>query len=132
MWFNESTTGMIGAIIGCLVGGIGGVMGTLSRLWAEKGKHRKAVKVFLTAFHINGIMLAVTGLLAICLGQAWYVWYAFLLPGALMIVLHFVLKTKLQNHIWPPKRGKWKSPTLDCVFRNRIAPLPLTFRCSRL
>lgn len=95
MWFDGSTAGMMGAIFGCVIGGVGGTMGTLSRIWAAKGKHRKTVTAFLYVFLGAGAILTAIGLAALLGGQPQHVWYIFILTGPLMIVLGIFLKREI-------------------------------------
>ncbi|MCW5756386.1 MAG: hypothetical protein KIT54_04030 [Phycisphaeraceae bacterium] len=83
-WFGEQMAGVVGgglgAAMGTIFGGIGGgVGGTL----AAMGRARTLVLGFFIAGVVVGLGLAITGLVALAMGQPWWVWCSFLLPGVL-------------------------------------------------
>jgi hypothetical protein len=71
--------GIFGGIIGCF----GGVLGCL----AGFGKARKFVMTTTKTFIALGMLLTITGIVAIACGQPFFVWYIFLLPGVVLTLI---------------------------------------------
>ena len=87
-WFDQQTSGLIGALLGAGIGaGFGGIGGAMAGVLAPRGRAKPLVYgVFLSGVVI-GILLAGTGLVALLLGQPRYVWYALGFPGFLVAVV---------------------------------------------
>ena len=62
-------------------GGFGGIGGGVGGPLASMGKARGLVVGMFAAGFLFGLGLAATGLVALVIGQPWYVWFVFLLPG---------------------------------------------------
>lgn len=81
-WFDEQTAGLVGGLLGAGVGTVfGGIGGGVGGPLAAMGKARAFV---LGIFYFGlavGVGLAITGLAALVMGQPWWVWMSFLLPG---------------------------------------------------
>jgi hypothetical protein len=75
-WFEPS---MFGALFGGLVGGVGGtgagILGALAGTLAPQGKGRALILGGMYMFVALGLCLAVAGLVALILGQPWYIWF---------------------------------------------------------
>ncbi|MEQ8316673.1 MAG: hypothetical protein RIE77_12440 [Phycisphaerales bacterium] len=81
-WFTEQAAGFVGAVVGVIYGaGFGGLGGGIGGPLAAMGKARTLVVGTFAAGCAFGLALAATGLVALVLGQPWYVWFVFLLPG---------------------------------------------------
>ena len=87
-WFSEQAAGMIGAAIGVGLGaGFGGLGGGLGGPLAAAGRARGLVLGVFAIGFVLGLALALAGLVALVLGQPWYVWLVFLLPGVVASVI---------------------------------------------
>ena len=81
-WFTEQAAGFVGGAIGVVLGaGFGGIGGGIGGPLAAAGKARGLVLGIFAAGLLIGLGLALVGLVAMILGQPWYVWFVFLLPG---------------------------------------------------
>jgi len=81
-WFTEQTAGMVGVAIGVGLGaGFGGIGGGLGGPLAAMGKAKGLVLGIFGLGLVIGVGLALTGLVALVMGQPWHVWFVFLLPG---------------------------------------------------
>ncbi|UYV13392.1 MAG: hypothetical protein NCW75_03685 [Phycisphaera sp.] len=81
-WFTEQTAGMVGTIIGVGLGaGFGGIGGGVGGPLAGMGKAKGFVLGIFALGLLIGIGLALTGLVALVMGQPWHVWFVFLAPG---------------------------------------------------
>lgn len=79
-WFNP----MWGFLPGTLLGAVGGsVLGILAGVLAPQGKARSLVYGVNTFFFISGVVLLILGVVALCTGQPYGIWYALLLPGVM-------------------------------------------------
>lgn len=83
-WFDEQTAGMVGGLLGAGVGGVlGGIGGGVGGPLAAMGK-AKAFVVGIFCFGILvGVGLMLTGLVALAMGQPWWVWVSFIGPGVI-------------------------------------------------
>jgi hypothetical protein len=82
MWFDSQTAGMVGATIGVVLGaGFGGIGGGLGGPLAAAGRAKGLVLGIFALGLLMGVGLALTGLVALVLGQPWHVWFVFLTPG---------------------------------------------------
>lgn len=89
-WFGQNTAGTVGGIIGSVIGCYGGLLGCFCNYCINKGKS----KLILGLFKIGiaaGVILSVIGIAALILKQPYHVWYVFVLPGGLTIVLFSVM-----------------------------------------
>lgn len=81
-WFTEQTAGMVGTIIGVGLGaGFGGIGGGVGGPLAGMGKAKGLVMGIFVLGLLIGLGLAVTGVIALVMGQPWHVWFVFLMPG---------------------------------------------------
>lgn len=81
-WFTEQAAGFVGGGIGVVLGaGFGGIGGGLGGPLASMGKARGLVLGIFGLGLALGIGLALTGVVALVLGQPWHVWFVFLMPG---------------------------------------------------
>lgn len=81
-WFDEQTAGLVGGLLGAGVGTVfGGIGGGVGGPLAALGK----AKAFVLGIFIVGIACGVAmvgvALVALALGQPWWVWLSFLMPG---------------------------------------------------
>lgn len=84
-WWTEQGAGIAGAIIGGGGGSIfGGIGGGIGGPLAAMGKARSFVLGFFWLAILTGAALAIAGLVALALGQPWFVWTVLLGPGALI------------------------------------------------
>lgn len=92
LWFSEQAAGFVGAAVGVIYGaGFGGLGGGIGGPLAAMGKARTLVVGMFAAGFVFGVALAATGLVALVLGQPWYVWFVFLLPGVIGSLLFGML-----------------------------------------
>jgi hypothetical protein len=76
-WWSDPQGGLIGGIGGALYGICGGLIGTLCTL----GRGRRLALAVCWACVIGGALSLVIGVVALCLGQPYHVWYPPLLGG---------------------------------------------------
>lgn len=86
-WWTMQESGLVGAIVGGGLGGGFGIFGGIGGALATKGRARKAVTAIYLTFTAIGILLALTGILAVAIGQPYHVWYPLLLCGGILSVL---------------------------------------------
>lgn len=87
-WFDEQTAGIVGGLLGTVLGTVfGGIGGGVGGPLAAMGKARSLVLGFYVAGVVVGACLAATGVVALAMGQPWWVWFAFLLPGVLSVAI---------------------------------------------
>ena len=83
-WFNPAMYSWIpGTFYGTLLGMTGALAGTL----APKGKAKKLVFGLIYFFLIIAIIFLILGITAYFMGQPYGIWYGFLLPGILGVVI---------------------------------------------
>jgi hypothetical protein len=88
-WFDGRTAGMVGGILGSAIGLFGALIGCLCGAYLiPRGKGRRLTAGLLWFGIILGVLLLVTGLTALCLGQPYHVWCPFISPGILMLILN--------------------------------------------
>lgn len=95
-WFTQQQAGMLGGIIGTSFGCWGGLIGGLSGLCVRKGLKKLFYSLYGIGF-ATGIVMEITGLIALFTKQPYHVWYAFLLPGSLMTVLPAALFSTIRK-----------------------------------
>jgi len=91
-WTDRSaglTFGVLGALLGCLGGGVG--------LLASKGKARNVAFAMLRAMQVIGVGSLVAGIVAVCVGQPYAVYYPLILVGILCPALGFGLTPTLRK-----------------------------------
>ena len=84
-WFEN--WGLVGGLLGGGIGLLGGVYGTVVGICAPRGKAKRLVFGLHWFALLLGLALLVGGITALVTGQPYGVWYALLLPGALLTVL---------------------------------------------
>ncbi len=84
-WFENA--GQIGGLLGGGIGVLGGVYGTVVGICAPRGKAKRLVFGLHWFTLLLGLGLLGGGITALVTGQPYGVWYALLLPGALLTVL---------------------------------------------
>lgn len=82
-WWSEPTSGLVGGIGGGVVGLIGALIGGLAGL----GKARQLVVGLCVAVIAFGGLCLVAGIVAVTMGQPWYVYYPFLLGGVICVAV---------------------------------------------
>ena len=87
-WFENY--GLVGGLAGAGVGMLGAAYGTTVGLLAPRGKARGLVFAMHWTFLALGVVLLAAGITALVTGQPYGVWYALLLPGALVTILMMV------------------------------------------
>lgn len=85
-WWSAKQGGMIGGAVG-IFGGMIGCFGGLLGCLAGFGKARKFVLTTTKIFIALGMLLTITGIVAIACAQPFFVWYAFLLPGVILTLI---------------------------------------------
>jgi hypothetical protein len=85
-WWSEQQSGMVGGV-GGVFGGIIGCFGGLLGYLASMGKARKFVLTTTKIFIALGILLTITGIIAIAFRQPYFVWCVFLLPGVILTLV---------------------------------------------
>ncbi|MHC4651012.1 MAG: hypothetical protein ACYTES_09155 [Planctomycetota bacterium] len=87
-WFENY--GLVGGLAGGGVGVLGAVYGTTVGVLAPRGKGRAAVFAMHWTFLALGVLMLAAGITALATGQPYGVWYALLLPGALVTIMMMV------------------------------------------
>lgn len=82
-WWSEPSAGLVGGIGGSVLGLLGGLIGLLSGI----GVGRRFVINLCIAMIAFGAMCLVAGIVAVTLGQPWYVYYPFLLGGVISVAV---------------------------------------------
>ena len=95
-WFDQQSAGTIGAIFGCLGGGLGALVGCTSYYCVVKGRKKIIYSLFGLCIAI-GVVFLVLGLIALFAKQPYHVWYPFLLFGFLMTLLFGTLLPVMRN-----------------------------------
>lgn len=90
-WFSSQTGTLVGAFGGAAVGVLGAFIGVAGGLLAPRGKGRRLVLGLLLVQGVLGAGLALFGLAALLLGQAYAVWYPLTMIGGLCLGLGFGL-----------------------------------------
>jgi hypothetical protein len=85
-WWPAKQGGMVGGVAG-IFGGIIGCFGGLLGYLTSMGKARKFVLTAAKIFIALGILLTITGIIAIAFRQPYFVWYVFLLPGVILTLI---------------------------------------------
>jgi hypothetical protein len=85
-WWSDKQSGIVGGAVG-IFGGLVGCFGGLLGCLAGFGKARKFVLTTTKIFIALGMLLTVTGIVAIACGQPFFVWYVFLLPGVMLTLI---------------------------------------------
>lgn len=100
-WWDQTTGIWIGAGVGSLIGLWGTVVGVAGGLLVPKGHGKGLVFGLLYAGLAVGLVVVVSGLTALVLGQPYHVWYPSTLPGALLLLLSvpflFIMKARFRE-----------------------------------
>ena len=83
-WWTDHQAALIGAIGGSIVGGLGGLFGTIAGICAPRGKWKRLVFGMTYTFIAAGWTLLAAGLIALLLRQPYGVWYPLLLGGGVL------------------------------------------------
>ncbi len=83
-WVDPQLCSMwYGAIVGGVVLGGGGVLGSLAGLWAPRAKACRWILGGMQAFVTFGLIQAAVGIVALISGQPYGIWYPLLLCGGI-------------------------------------------------
>ena len=93
-WFEN--VGQIGGLLGGGIGVLGGIYGTVVGICAPRGKAKRLVFGLHWFALLLGLGLLGGGITALVTGQPYGVWYALLLPGALLTVLMIIFTPMLK------------------------------------
>jgi hypothetical protein len=85
-WWSATQSGMVGGAVG-IFGGIIGCLGGLLGCLAGFGKARKFVLMTTKILIALGMLLTITGIVAILCRQPFFVWYVFLLSGVIVTLV---------------------------------------------
>jgi hypothetical protein len=85
-WFDPQTAGRIGGTIGTVIGLMGAFVGVTCGHCIRKGWKIFVYTSFILPI-IAGVILLITGIVALVGKQPYHVWYCFLLPGLIMVVV---------------------------------------------
>jgi hypothetical protein len=86
-WFNLNTAIYFGAGGGAFVGILGGLLGTLTGLWAPKGLHKAFLLGTYKLLRLVGAVALVAGVVALVQKQPYHVYYPLLLLGLILLVV---------------------------------------------
>ena len=87
-WFEN--WGLVGGLLGGGIGLLGGVYGTVAGMCAPRGKAKRVVFGLHWFSLLLGLALLAGAITALVTGQPYGVWFALLLPGALLTVLMII------------------------------------------
>lgn len=90
-WFNLNTAIYFGAGGGAFIGILGGLLGTLTGLWAPKGLHKAFLLGAFNVLRFIGAVLFVFGIVALAEKQPYHVYYPLLLLGLILLVVMSVV-----------------------------------------
>ncbi len=82
-WWGDRQGGIIGAIAGVVVGGLGALQGVLT----SRGRAKETVMALTTVVLVAGILTLGLGIIAVVQGQPYGVYYPLLLAGGLGALL---------------------------------------------
>ena len=86
-WFDARTGHFYGGWAGAFWGCFAGLIGILAGILAPRGKGRRLVLGMITFVGLAGVIHLVIGVLALCLGQPYHVWYPLILLGVIFVPL---------------------------------------------
>jgi len=86
-WFPGYMSGIIGGLGGTFWGCYGALFGILAGFLVPRGKGRRLLTGMLIFAVVMGIIQLVIGILALCLGQPYHVWFPFVLLGGLLLFI---------------------------------------------
>lgn len=86
-WFNLNTAIYCGAGGGAFIGILGGLLGTLTSVWAPKGLHKTLLIGAFNGLRFVGAVLLVLGVVALAEKQPYHVYYPLLLLGLILVVV---------------------------------------------
>ena len=90
-WWTDHQAAWIGGIGGSVIGGLGGLLGTVGGICAPRGKCKTLVlgmNYFVLAL---GWSLLIAGVVALAIRQPYAVWYPLLLGGGILAVVDTAL-----------------------------------------
>lgn len=87
MWFDGTTAGWLGAILGSSIGILGGLFGAVAGTCISQGRCRWLVLGALKSMIGLGLLLLITGGVAFFTGQPYHVWYGFTLCGWILSLI---------------------------------------------
>lgn len=85
-WFDNQTAGMIGGIVGTGMGILGALIGCSCWFFVSKGWKKPVYAMFISGIAISSALLD-AGIVALCVKQPYHVWYVFLHPGLIGIII---------------------------------------------
>ncbi len=80
-WFSPEFGNNLGAYAGSGIGVLGGLLGGLCGVLVPRGKGKNVVLPLMLAFAVLGVLLLLTGIIAVVLSQPFTVYFTFLLLG---------------------------------------------------
>ena len=86
-WFDNHTAGWISRLLNIAGGLYGALFGCLAGFLVPLGKGRRLIIGLLWFGLAAGALLLLIGLTALFLGQPYHVWYSFVLPGVILLIL---------------------------------------------
>ncbi len=83
-WFEPSSAGLLGALIGGVGGSAAGILGALAGALAPRGTGRRWILGAWMSFVAAGVVLLAVGLIAVLAGQPFWIAYPFLISGGVL------------------------------------------------
>jgi len=83
-WFSPEFGNNLGAYAGSGIGILGGIVGSLCGVLVPKGKGKHILLPLMLAFAVLGVLLLLTGIVAMVLSQPFNVYFTFLLIGFIL------------------------------------------------
>lgn len=101
IWFSESTSNIVGAIMGSGFGVLLGLLGAFAGIYGSKGKLKRLILSSAIILLFIGAIILLIGLIALLSKQPYHVWYPFVLVGGIVVFVQlpsysFIRKRFLQ------------------------------------
>jgi len=104
-WFSPEIGNNLGAYAGSTIGVLGGILGGLCGVLVPKGKGKHIVLPLMLAFAVLGVLLLLTGIVAVVLSQPFSVYFTFLLIGFILATVFGTL-TPVMHKLYRVAEGR--------------------------
>jgi len=96
-WFNERTSGIVGAVLGTVWGLFGALLGYVGGMMLPRGKGRGLFVGMVRFAAVMGIIHFAFGITVLWLGQPRHIWHLFTITGVILSVVSTCLSTLLKK-----------------------------------
>lgn len=112
LWISEETAIYLGAYGGAGLGVLGGILGGIGGPMAQKGKGKGPILASFTTVAVLGVLLLVTGVVALVAGQPYVIYYPFLLLGLIASAVFGGLIPVMRKHYRMAEQRKMEAEAL--------------------